>query len=75
MSIFGFLKQLDINAGVQAFMKTNQAVLLDVRTKEEYEAGHIENSVNIPLQRMEDTMERITDIGGIGSYTGKVVKG
>lgn len=107
MSIFGFLKQADINAGVRAFMKTNRAVLLDVRTEEEYEAGHIESSVNIPLQRIEDTLERITDkntplfvycqsgarstsaasilkkmgyldvtnIGGISSYTGKVVKG
>lgn len=30
MSIFGFLKQADINAGVQEFLKTKKAVLLDV---------------------------------------------
>lgn len=34
MSIFGFFKQADINAGVQEFLKTEKAVLLDVRTKE-----------------------------------------
>ena len=51
MSIFGFLKQADINAGVQEFLKTEKAVLLDVRTKEEYESGHIENSEKIPLQQ------------------------
>ena len=107
MSIFGFLKRVDINAGVQEFQKTEKAVLLDVRTKEEYESGHIENSENIPLQQIEKVLAKIidnntplfvycqsgarsssavsalkqmgysnvTDIGGISSYRGKVVRG
>ena len=61
MSIFGFLKQADINAGVQEFLKTEKAVLLDVRTKQEYESGHIENSENIPLQQIEKVLAKITD--------------
>ena len=61
MSIFGFLKQADINAGVREFLKTEKAVLLDVRTKEEYESGHIENSENIPLQQIEKVLAKITD--------------
>ena len=61
MSIFGFFKQADINAGVQEFLKTEKAVLLDVRTKEEYESGHIENSENIPLQQIEKVLAKITD--------------
>ena len=61
MSIFGFLKQADINAGVQEFLKTEKAVLLDVRTKEEYESGHIENSENIPLQQIEEVLAKITN--------------
>lgn len=61
MSFFGLFKQPDINSGVQDFLKTNPAVLLDVRTKEEYEAGHIEKSVNLPLQRIEDVQGKITD--------------
>ncbi|MFV0328443.1 MAG: rhodanese-like domain-containing protein [Dysgonomonas sp.] len=28
---------------------SNGAILLDVRTKEEYRAGHVENSINIPV--------------------------
>ena len=56
MSIFGFFKQADINVGVQEFLKTEKAVLLDVRTKEEYEFGHIENSQNIPLQQIEEVL-------------------
>ena len=107
ISIFGFLEHADINAGVQEFQKTEKAMLLDVRTKEEYEAGHIENSENIPLQQIEKVLDKITDkntplfvycqsgarsssattalkqmgyqdvtnIGGISSYRGKVVKG
>ncbi len=61
MSIFGFLKQADINIGVQEFLKTEKAVLLDVRTKQEYESGHIENSENIPLQQIEKVLAKITD--------------
>lgn len=61
MSIFGFLKQADINAGVGDFLKTEKAVLLDVRTKEEYESGHIENSENIPLQQIQKVLDKITD--------------
>ena len=61
ISIFGFLEHADINAGVQEFQKTEKAMLLDVRTKEEYEAGHIENSENIPLQQIEKVLDKITD--------------
>ncbi len=61
MSIFGFLRQADINAGIEQFLKTERAILLDVRTKEEYESGHIENSQNIPLQQIEKVLAKITD--------------
>ena len=61
MSIINFFKQIDTNTGVEEFLNTDNAVLLDVRTKEEYEAGHIENSVNIPLQSIEAAAEKIAD--------------
>lgn len=31
----------------------NGALLLDVRTKEEYVAGHVEGAVNIPVSDLE----------------------
>ena len=61
MSIFGFLNQADINAGVGEYLKTEKAVLLDVRTKKEYESGHIENSENIPLQQIDKLLAKIAD--------------
>ena len=61
VSIINFFKQMDTNTGVEEFLNTDNAVLLDVRTKEEYEAGHIENSVNIPLQSIEAAEEKIAD--------------
>ena len=30
-------------------IKNTEVIVIDVRTKEEYESGHITNSINIPL--------------------------
>ncbi len=48
----------DINIGVEAWKSTEGAVLLDVRTADEYKEGHIEGSLNHPL-------EKITTIGTV----------
>ena len=47
---FNFFKQPDINQGVKDYEATPGAVLLDVRTPQEYGNGHIPGSTNIPLQ-------------------------
>lgn len=49
-----FRQQPDINQGVQAYGATPGAVLLDVRTPQEYRQGHIPGSENIPLQALEE---------------------
>ncbi len=44
----------DVNEGVKRWQQTPGAVLLDVRTPEEYAQGHIPGGVNLPLDRLEE---------------------
>lgn len=53
MGFFDFLKSPDINQGVQECGATPGAILLDVRTPQEYREGHIPGSKNIPLQTLD----------------------
>ena len=52
MSIFDFFKQPDINNGLKEYAEKENAVLLDVRTPQEYREGHIPGSKNVPLQTL-----------------------
>jgi len=58
MSIFDFFKQPDIHKGLKEYAETENAVLLDVRTPQEYGEGHIPESINVPLQ----TIDKVTSI-------------
>ena len=60
MVIFDFFKQPDINQGVQEYKNAAGAVLLDVRTPQEYREGHIPGSQNVPLQQL-DKVEEVTE--------------
>ena len=60
MGIFEFFKQPDINQGVQEYKNAAGAVLLDVRTPQEYREGHIPGSQNVPLQQL-DKVEEVTE--------------
>ncbi len=53
MGFFDFLKQPDVNQGVADYHNTPGAVLLDVRTPQEYSEGHIPGSKNVPLQTLD----------------------
>ena len=53
MSIFDFFKQPDINKGLKEYAEKENAVLLDVRTPQEYRDGHIPGSKNVPLQTLD----------------------
>ena len=53
MRIFDFFKQPDIHKGLKEYAETENAVLLDVRTPQEYREGHIPGSTNVPLQTID----------------------
>jgi len=50
MVIPNLFKRVNINHGAAEYQNTANAVLLDVRTPQEYSEGHIPTSKNIPLQ-------------------------
>lgn len=43
---------LIIEEGLQKLNETENAVLLDVRSTKEYHEGHLEGSLNIPINRL-----------------------
>lgn len=53
MGLFDFLKQPDINQGVEEYKAAPDAILVDVRTVQEYREGHIPESRNVPLQQLD----------------------
>ena len=57
MGIFDFFRQPDIHQGLQECKNAADAVLLDVRTPQEYRDGHIPGSQNVPLQQLDNVEE------------------
>ena len=53
MGFFSFLKKPDINQGIKDYHEETNAVLVDVRTPQEYQSGRIPGSKNIPLQSID----------------------
>lgn len=52
MGIFDMFRQPDINKGIDEYNNTPGALLLDVRSSQEYGTGHIPGSRNVPLQNL-----------------------
>lgn len=61
MGLFDFLKQPDINQGVEEYKAASGAVLVDVRTVQEYREGHIPESRNVPLQQLDKIVSVVKD--------------
>ena len=66
MGFFDFLKQANINQGIEEYKKTAGAVLLDVRTPQEYQEGHIPESKNVPLQQLKSVV--LLDVRTVGEF-------
>lgn len=61
MGLFDFFKGSDIDRGAKAFRETPGAVLLDVRTTQEYQEGHIPGGKNVPLQELDRVTAMVPD--------------
>lgn len=57
--MLGFLKKKE-DADYKELIKLG-AVILDVRSKEEYESGHVKGALNIPLDTLSSNFKRIGD--------------
>ena len=67
MGFFDFLRQPDINKGIMEYRDAKGAILLDVRTPQEYREGHIPGSKNVPLQTI-DKISFVADNENIPLY-------
>lgn len=61
MGLLDFLKGPDINAGIEEYKKREGAMLIDVRTPDEYEGKRVPESKNVPLQNIEKIVEIAPD--------------
>ncbi len=52
--LFGLGPKVDIGE-----LLANGAVIVDVRTKNEYQQGHIKGSMNIPLDQLEKAISKL----------------
>ena len=50
MGLFTLSQAPDIHQGLDKYKNTKDAILLDVRTPDEYAQGRIPGSINLPLQ-------------------------
>jgi rhodanese-related sulfurtransferase len=55
--MFGFLKNLFGGEDITEKLKEG-AFLVDVRSPQEFDAGHVKGSVNIPLDRVANSLEK-----------------
>ena len=61
MGLFDAFKKKNIDQWVEEYRATSGAVLLDVRTVQEYHQGHIPGSKNIPVQQIDEVASVVTD--------------
>lgn len=72
-----FKKKLTVNEAVNKARTTENAYLIDCRTKSEYKSGHVSGAISWPADTMteERTLRRFQDKAAqlyiVGSYTHK----
>lgn len=55
-------RKRDLKKGLKEFRKTPEAVLVDVRSEDEYDLAHIPDSVNVPLKKLKKIGKQVPDL-------------
>ena len=63
MGLLDLFRIPDVNEGVRQFAATPGALLLDVRTPQEYRQGHLPGSRNIPAEEIAGVGGAVPDPG------------
>ncbi|MCI8331696.1 MAG: rhodanese-like domain-containing protein [Clostridiales bacterium] len=58
---FHLFSRTDINKGIAEWKQTENAILLDVRTREEYKDGHVPQSIHIDVNEIDKARDIIQD--------------
>ncbi|MCR4903156.1 MAG: rhodanese-like domain-containing protein, partial [Butyrivibrio sp.] len=61
MGIFDLFGLVNINQEIEKLKDIRDAVLIDVRSKEEFSQGHILESLNIPLDEIQNIDKKVQD--------------
>ena len=61
MGIFDLFRGININEALDGYRNDKNAVLLDVRTREEYADGRIPGSINLSLQQIDRIKKVVPD--------------
>lgn len=43
---------------IKKIMQENEHIIIDVRTQEEYESGHLVGAINIPYDQLSDNLDK-----------------
>lgn len=52
--LFGCMK----NEDVYDLIKDNEYIVIDVRTKQEYDSSHVKGAINIPYDEIDDNIDK-----------------
>ena len=66
--IFGIGEQPDF-----AKLIKNGAILIDVRSKQEFNFGHIHGAINIPVEQLGNKLNKIKNIGRRNFFIREVI--
>lgn len=61
MNVFNFFRGADINSGFARYKDTDGAVLLDIRSAEEFKKKHIPGSINVPAEDIQKIESIVID--------------